>query len=259
MVIKTNIEEQGGIMANSTDFEVNDLLARIARLEALLEQKSAAETSRADISFLLDRSGSMDSIAEYVVRSFDEFIAKQRKDAGEATVTLVQFDGEDPHDVLIDARPLAEVRSIADRFQPRGMTPLYDAIALLLDRAEARLTHTGADPADQLVVIMTDGHENASRRCSGQAIFQRIARLRKAGWTFVFLGANQDSYATGSAMGVVEGNTSNFTASATSVLATGRGLDRAVRGWRGKSRADRLADADDFWGGVKEGEEGGAG
>jgi hypothetical protein len=74
----------------------------------------------------------------------------------------------------------------------------------------------------------------------------------------VFTGANQDSYATGSAIGVVEGNTSNFTASETSVLATHRGLTRSVREWRGKSRSARLADADDFWGGIKEGEEAGA-
>jgi len=245
-------------MANQADTDVNELLARIAKLEALLAQQSAADTSRADIWYLLDRSGSMGAIAEYVVQGYDEFVAEQRKEKGEATMTLVQFDGEDIHDVVFDARPLAEVKSIAGRFEPRGTTPLHDAIALLLDRAEAHLRHSGADPADQLVVIFTDGHENASRRWTAPATFERIEGLRKAGWTFVFAGANQDSYATGSAIGVVEGNTSNFTASPTSVLATHRGLTRSVREWRGKSRSTRLADADDFWGGVKEGEEEGA-
>lgn len=243
-------------MGNETDTDsADDLLARIAKLEALLAQRSAAEDSRADIWFLLDRSGSMQSIAEYVVQGFDEFIGEQRKEAGEATITLVQFDGEDPHDVLIDAQSLARVASIAGRFQPRAATPLYDAIALLLDRAEAHVARSGADPADQLVVIMTDGHENASERWTAQAIFERIAGLRKAGWTFVFLGANQDSYATGSAMGVVAGNTSNFTVEPESVMAAQRGLNRSVREWRGKSRNTRVADADEFWGGVKEGEE----
>lgn len=245
-------------MANETNTDVNELLARIAKLEALLAQQSAADTSRADIWYLLDRSGSMGSIAEYVVQGFDEFIAEQRKEKGQATMTLVQFDGEDIHDVLIDAKPLDRVRSIAGRFAPRGMTPLYDAIAVMLDRAEAHLKHSGGESADQLVVIMTDGLENASRRWTAPAIFERIEGLRKAGWTFVFAGANQDSYATGSAIGVVEGNTTNFTASPASVLATHRGLTRSVREWRGKSRSTRLADADDFWGGVKEGEDEGA-
>lgn len=242
-------------MANQTDTDVNELLARIAKLEALLTQQSEANTCRADIWYLLDRSGSMAAIAEYVVQGYDEFVAEQRKEKGEATMTLVQFDGEEIHDLVFDARPLADVKSIADRFEPRGATPLYDAIARLLDRAEAHLRKSGADPADQLVVIFTDGHENASRRWTAPATFERIEGLRKAGWTFVFAGANQDSYATGSAIGLVEGNTTNFTASATSVLATHRGLTRSVREWRGKSRSTRLADADHFWGGVKEGEE----
>ena len=245
-------------MTKHADTDVDELLARVAKLEALLAQQSAEEASRADIWFLLDRSGSMNTIAEYVVQGYDEFIAEQREEKGEATITLVQFDGEDIHDVLVDAQPLDRVSSIAGRFSPRGMTPLYDAVALLLDRAEARLKRSGADPADQLVVIFTDGLENASRRWTARAINKRIAGLREAGWTFVFLGANQDSYATGSAIGVGAGNTSNYTASPTGVLTTHRGLNRSVREWRGKSRSTRLADADDFWGGVKEGEEEGA-
>ena len=67
---------------------------------------------------------------------FDRFFAGQRAVGGEATVTVVQFDGEDPHDVLVDAAPLDAVRSIAGRFEPRGMTPLYDAIGTMLDKAE---------------------------------------------------------------------------------------------------------------------------
>lgn len=245
-------------MANQADIYVDELLARIAKLEANLARQGAADTSRADIWYLLDRSGSMGAIAEYVVQGFDDFVAEQCKEKGEATMTVVQFDGQDIHDVVFAARPLAEVTSIAGRFEPRGATPLYDAIALLLDRAEAHLRRSGADPADQLVVILTDGHENASSRWTAPMVFERIDGLRNAGWTFVFVGANQDSYATGSAIGMVAGNTSNFTASPSSVLATHRGLNRSVREWRGKPQSARLADAEAFWGGVKEGEEGAA-
>jgi Mg-chelatase subunit ChlD len=246
-------------MASENNTDVDELHAKIAKLEALLAQKSAVEASRADIWYLLDRSGSMGSIAEFVVQGFDEFVAEQRKEQGVATMTLVQFDGEDVHDVLIDAEPLDRVRSIAGRFEPRGMTPLYDAIGAILDRAEAHLERSGGEAADQLVVIMTDGMENASQRCTAAEIFRRIERLRKAGWTFVFAGANQDSYATGASLGLASGSTSNFTASPTGVLATHRGLTRSVREWRAKPRATRIADADEFWGGIKEGEEEAAG
>jgi ADP-ribosylglycohydrolase len=210
-----------------------------------------AGDGNADIWFLLDRSGSMASIAEYVVAGFDGFFASQRAEAGDATVTVVQFDDMDRHDVIVDAKPIAKVASIGDRFEPRGMTPLYDAIALLLDRAERH----GGDDADQLVVILTDGHENASREWTHQRLFRRIAKLRDRGWTFVFLGANQDSYAVGDQMAMPAGNVSNFRPDAAGVSATYAGLDRTVREWRGKQRHQRRRDADQFWGDRKEAEE----
>ena len=132
------------------------------------------------------------------------------------------------------------------------MTPLYDAIGLLLDRAERH----GGDDADQLVVVLTDGAENASREWTQERLFARIGELRERGWTFVFLGANQDSYASGGGLGVRHGNTSNFMPDAAGVQAAYSGLDRTVSEWRGKSRAERRRDKDDFWGGRKEAEEG---
>ncbi len=211
----------------------------------------ATTEAGADIWFLLDRSGSMASIAEDVVAGFDRFFAEQRAIAGDATVSIVQFDGEDPHDVLVDARPLKKVRSIADRFEPRGMTPLYDAVGLLLDRAEDR----GGDDADQLVVILTDGCENASHRWDQRSLFKRISRLQARGWTFVFLGANQDSYDAGAGVGLQAGNVSNFRADAVGVAASYTGLSRTVGAWRQKGRVERHRDKDDFWAGRKEAEE----
>ncbi len=80
---------------------------------------------------------------------------------------------------------------------------------MLLDRAEA----AGAPATDNLVVVFTDGHENASRRWDRGRLFRRISDLQDRGWTFVFLGANQDSYAEGGRLGFADGSTSNFAAS----------------------------------------------
>jgi Mg-chelatase subunit ChlD len=212
---------------------------------------SAPEEPGADIWFLLDRSGSMAAIKHDVVRGFDRFFAEQRKQGGVATVTIVQFDDEAPHDVIVDAKPLAKVRSITERFEPRGMTPLYDAIGLLLDRAVRR----GGDPADQLVVILTDGMENASAEWTQKKLFERIAELRAAGWTFVFLGANQDSYEAGAGLAMAAGNVSNFRADSGGTQAAYAGLSRTVGEWRGKARNERRRDVDDFWAGQKEAEE----
>lgn len=213
---------------------------------------TATSTSAgADIWFLLDRSGSMASIERDVVHGFDRFFDDQRKQAGDATVTIVQFDDIEPHDVLVDAKSITKVRSIAKRFEPRGMTPLYDAIGQLLDRAE----RGKGDPADQLVVILTDGMENASCTWTQQKLFKRIGKLRSAGWTFVFLGANQDSYEAGAGLSMAAGNVSNFRADAVGTAAAYAGLSRTVSDWRGKGRDERHRDVDDFWAGQKEAEE----
>jgi hypothetical protein len=75
--------------------------------------------------------------------------------------------------VIVDAEAVDKVISIRDLVEPRGMTPLYDAAALLLDRAEA---HRG-DPDDQFVVIFTDGLENASQQWTHKRLFARINGL----------------------------------------------------------------------------------
>ena len=246
----------GALPDRYRDVEGFDALRVLARRltvgpEATPAPGTTPGDGNADIWFLLDRSGSMASIAEYVVSGFDGFFASQRTEAGNATVTVVQFDDQDRHDVIVNGLPIAQVPSVGDLFQPRGMTPLYDAIALLLDRAER---HDG-DDADQLVVILTDGHENASGEWTHQRLFRRIGKLRDRGWTFVFLGANQDSYEVGDQMAIPAGNVSNFRPDQDGMAATYAGLDRTVREWRGKERHERRRDADHFWGDRKEAEE----
>lgn len=237
-----------------------DLLARIEQLEQLLTQQGTHVTdagvaddgapddavSNVDMWFLLDRSGSMQSIATDVVGGFDAFFADQRAQPGTATVTFVQFDDQDPHERVFTAKPIGTVRSIAGRFQPRGCTPLFDAIGLLLDRAERHVAR-GNHPADQLVVIFTDGMENASRHWTAQQINTRIAGLRAAGWTFVFLGANQDSYATTRDLAMAGGSTSNFEANPAGVAMAYDLLSANVSAYRSKPRRTRVADEARFW------------
>ena len=139
-------------------------------------------------------------------------------------MTLVQFDGQNPQEVVLDGVDVGTVPSLQGRFEPRGSTPLFDALGQMLDRAEA----AGGVGADQLVVVLTDGEENASRRWTREAVFDRISRLQEQGWTFVFLGANQDSYATGAALGVQSGSTSNFRADREGVARAYDGLSRAT-------------------------------
>jgi Mg-chelatase subunit ChlD len=224
---------------------------------------TAARTGRADgdavhIGFVLDRSGSMKHLVSDVVGGFATFVAEQRQEPGRCSVTVAQFDSQDPFEVLVDDVPVAEVTGLDDRYFARGLTPLYDAIGSMIGRCEERLSAraSAGEPADdQLVVIFTDGLENASRRWRQRGIFDRIEEKKAEGWTFVFMGANQDSYAAGGDMGMAAGSISNFSASPIGTRTAFSSASRAMAMYRRKGRPARLADQDDFFGGVKEAED----
>lgn len=211
------------------------------------------------ISFLLDRSGSMSDLVADVIGGFNQFCATHRAKPGVCTMTAAQFDSQDPFEVIV---PDVDIASVADLdesvYSARGTTPLFDAIGSLIADAERRLqrrTAQGLPEDDQLVVVFTDGLENASRRWSRAAIFDRIARKQADGWTFVFLGANQDSYAAAGAMGVARGNTSNYAASSEGTRRAWSSVSRATESYRLKEKRARAASRGDFFEGRKEAED----
>jgi len=159
--------------------------------------------------FLLDRSGSMQSIREDTIGGFDAFMAEQRKHPGECRVTLAQFDNE--YDVVYTDRPIAEVPTLD--LQPRGSTALLDAIGRLVTDAGARLAALpeGRRPGTVIVGIMTDGQENSSREWTHPAVKALVERQTKVySWEFLYLGADQDAIEVGTSIGVAAGRSVTY-------------------------------------------------
>jgi len=202
------------------------------------------------VSFLLDRSGSMSAIRDDVIGGFNQFLREQQTRPGACRMTLVQFDSQAPFEILADAAQIGEIQPLdAGRYQPRAGTPLLDALGELLEHAERR--SRGRDE-DAVVVVFTDGHENASHAWKRDALFERIEALKARGWAFVFLGANQDSYAEARSLGFAAGSTSNWNAH-DPAKAFGS-VSRSVLLYREKTRRLRSAQRGDFFEGVKEAE-----
>jgi len=192
-----------------------------------------------NVSVLLDRSGSMKPLVHDVVGGFNTFLDNQKRESGDCTLTVVQFDSGDPFEVIYDSVPVSEVPELtSDRYQPRSMTPLLDAVGDLIDSVDQRIASHGK-AEDQIVVVVTDGLENASTRWTRRRLFAKVARRRESGWTFVFMGANQDSYLEAGGIGIDRANTQNFRGDSRGVRTAMGSLDRAVRdyrrdSWRGK-------------------------
>ncbi|MBM3673056.1 MAG: VWA domain-containing protein [Actinobacteria bacterium] len=201
----------------------------------------------AHIWFLLDRSGSMSSLYQDVVLGLQEFVREQRIADPRARMTLVQFDSEDTHDVILDGMTLSEVDEAraTKRFEPRAATPLYDAIAALIGRADKHIAN-GGDDADQLVVIFTDGMENASTDCNRAKAFELIKERRGRGWAFAFLGANQDAFEAGEAIGIAPANRMGWEATGPGARATLGFASRKSAEQLRRTRSERREKRDDF-------------
>jgi len=133
---------------------------------------------------------------------FNAFVDEQRKIPG-ARFGLTQFDhdgGKSCIDVSTLESPLEQVgRLDRNSYQPRGGTPLYDAIGVTNHRSE----RAGLRP-EKVVFVIVHGwrRKTKSQEWTTRKVFDLIAERRAAGWEFAFLGANVDAYAMGGSMGL---------------------------------------------------------
>ena len=157
-----------------------------------------------DITIILDRSGSMLSVREATIAGYNTFLQAQAKLPGSAVVSLVQFD--DRYEVVYEGVPCGDTKPLTEaRFVPRGNTALLDAIGRTINEIGARLSARAERdrPGKVIVVILTDGMENASHEFTREQVHALIDHQREHySWDFVFLGANQDAIATGASIGV---------------------------------------------------------
>ena len=165
--------------------------------------------------FVIDRSGSMSSIRDDMIGGFNTFI-KTQQDAklGDCKVFAYKFDNI--YETMFENINLNDVVQLdRDNYVPRDMTALYDAVATTIDSIGARLAAMKEEdrPEKVLVITITDGEENASRKFTQKDVADRIKTQREQfNWDFAYIGANQDSWKVGSGMSYTAGTTMNYDA-----------------------------------------------
>ena len=157
----------------------------------------------AHITFVLDSSGSMASIRDDTIGGFNTFLTDQRAEAGTATVSLVDFDST----VSVTYRGMAiegAAELSTETYTPSGQTALYDAIVTAIDDTADLLAGVDADdqPETVVLVVLTDGKENASETPQSVVRERVDDRQTEHGWEFLFIGANQDAALTAEGMGI---------------------------------------------------------
>jgi len=148
------------------------------------------------ISIILDRTGSMEEIREDTIGGFNAFLKEQQALPDEATFSLIQFDSQDPYEVIHHFEKINNVpRLTSETYVPRASTPLLDAIGKGVNDLESALDKMkpAKRPANVVMVIITDGQENSSREFGKNQIVKMIKAKQGKGWQFVYLSADLDS------------------------------------------------------------------
>ena len=156
------------------------------------------------VILVLDETGSMQSIKEQTLSGLNEYIQTLQNDKEHSyKMSLVMFNSNALSMVFRD-RDINTVYKFTDEhYHPNYMTPLYDAVAWAINNVETN--------DNVLLVILTDGYENASKEYTLDSISKLLDTKRKDGWQIIFLGADQDAWGlTGASIGFTKGQTLSF-------------------------------------------------
>jgi hypothetical protein len=199
------------------------------------------------ITIVLDKSGSMGVVRQATVDGFNRFKHDQLEMGDGALVSLTLFDSE--VNEVCSAVPLRELVDLSGTtYQPNGCTALYDAVGAAITRTDALIATKAVDAQRVLFAIITDGEENASRHYERDAIFDMVREHERAGWSFVFLGANIDSYAASRSVGVAGASRSrDWVATPVEMERNMRVFSAATKRYRSASVVDAVDAARPFF------------
>lgn len=208
-----------------------------------------------DITLILDRSGSMSAIADDIIGGVNSLLDEQKKTPGDCRFSLVQFDTQDPYEIVTDALPIGEVKPLSkDTFNPRGGTPLLDALGRGIVATGERLKAMPEDqrPGKVLFVIVTDGQENASREYKRERIMEMVREQTDVyKWTFVYIGANQDAIQEATSFGVSASNAMSYAYNSKGAASMGQTMSKVSTAMRcsvaGASLTAAIDDEDRKW------------
>lgn len=149
---------------------------------------------------IVDRSGSMMGIKKDMVGGLDSLFEEQAKLPGVCLVDYVQFDTT--VDTVFEDKHVDTAKAV---LEPRGWTALLDAIGQSVTRLGEKLAkkHETERPGKVIVVIVTDGYENASKEWKPEKVKELVKNQTDLyNWDFVFLGANMDAVGVGAGLGI---------------------------------------------------------
>ena len=179
------------------------------------------------IVMIIDESGSMQQIKEKMIKSINDLITEQKQvKERPSTFTLVKFN--DTVTRVVKNKNLNDINILQNKdYMPSGTTALYDAIGDTIEWFN--------NEKDVLMVIITDGFDNASKKYTKRSISNIIEEKKKYNnWSYVYLSNELDTYDQGNAMGLAKSSFSTNCVVEQSSYGDfiGRKLNKAISNFR---------------------------
>ena len=198
-----------------------------------------------ELVFILDRSGSMSGLEADTIGGFNSLLEKQRKEEGEALVSVLLFD--DQMEVLYDRVDIRKIEPMNDKqYYVRGCTALLDAVGGAIHHIGNVHKYAREEdvPEKTLFIITTDGMENASRRYTYDMVRKMVERQKERyHWEFIFLGANIDAISVAGRFGIRANRAVNYEHDAQGVQIQYEALSKTVSCARSAPSAQAMGDA----------------
>lgn len=195
------------------------------------------------LGVVLDRSGSMQNIWSDMVGGLETFVNEQKEVDGKAWLSLAAFDTH--YEVVHDLEPVQDIEVVVpNNIKPRGATALIDSVVKTIKNIEGVQKFNSFAPKNVVITIITDGMENASREHTTAEMTRLIEKKQGDGWEFVFLGANQDAFATASAYKINPNHSLTYDATSDGVLRGTKVWNAAVSNYRVAGTSDSLNTVD---------------
>jgi hypothetical protein len=172
------------------------------------------KTRKTIYHLIVDKSGSMMDCVDNTINGFNEQVNRIKDKALEfteedITMGLTTFNENVKH-LYFQQNPKEMVLLTHENYRPSGGTALLDAVGESITEIE-RQVNTSLIPTTVIVVILTDGYENASKKYNLVNIRNMISKLEESGkWTFSFIGATLDAVDVAASMSIKSQNSFSF-------------------------------------------------
>ena len=192
------------------------------------------------ICFVLDESGSMYNSVNDVIGGFQKLIDEQKGEKnGECIISLYRFSSTVKKDYI--GKPVNEVPKLY--YSPGGCTAMNDGVGTAIDEIGKWLSDMNESerPSKNIIVIMTDGQENASKEYNFDTVKAKIKHQEeKYSWTFVYMGTNLQDLKDANRLGIKMRSVSG----SRNIAANYSHIDTYAKALRSSTNAASVATAD---------------